>query len=167
VGIQQGIKASGWTIERFDPERPLKHYMAHALAEFPTTNGPADYALVVQGQVLGTVEAKRVTLGPYGVLTQAERYARGFEGSHFDFDGRHVPFLFSTNGEVIWFQDVRHELNVARRVLGFPTPGGLSEKLSREFDEACTWFRLNSNQHPRLRPYQMDANAAIEEAVDM
>ena len=160
------LKASGWTVVPFDPERSIKQYKAHALAEFPTTNGPADYALVVQGQVLGTVEAKRVTLGPYGVLTQAERYSKGIEDSPFDFDGRRAPFLYSTNGEVVWYQDGRHELDVARRVSGFHTPSALSEMLSRELDEACNWFRQNPNQHPRLRPYQIDANSAIEEAVE-
>ena len=37
----------------------------------------ADYALVVDGQLLGVVEAKKVTLGPQNVLTQAERYSKG------------------------------------------------------------------------------------------
>ena len=159
------LKASGWTVVPFDPERPLKQHKAHALAEYPTANGPADYALVVQGQVLGIVEAKTLTFGAQGVLAQAERYARGVEGSPFDFDGRHVPFLYSTNGEAVWFQDVRHQLNVARRVSGFHTPAALQQMLSRSFDEACGWFEHNLNQHPRLRPYQVDANRAIEEAI--
>ncbi len=160
------LKASEWTVVPFDPERPLKEYKAHALAEFPTTNGPADYALVVQGQVLGIVEAKKVTLGPQGVLTQAERYAKGVADTPFNFDGRRVPFLYSTNGEVVWFQDVRHELNVARRLTGFHTPAALEEKLSRDFDGAFRWLDKNPNQHPRLRPYQVDANAAIEGAIE-
>jgi type I restriction enzyme R subunit len=46
------------------------------------------------------VEAKKVTLGPQNVLIQAERYARGVKDSPFNFAGFHVPFLYSTNGEV-------------------------------------------------------------------
>ena len=37
--------------------------------------------------------------------------------------------------------------------------------LSRDFDVECDWFTENPNQHPWLRPYQIDANAAIEEAI--
>ena len=44
-------------------------------------------------------------------LTQAERYSGGLTPSAFDFNGFQVPFLYSTNGEVIWHHDVRHPLN--------------------------------------------------------
>jgi type I restriction enzyme R subunit len=150
------LAAQGWTVAPLEPGLTLDRYRAHALTEFPTANGPADYALVTEGQVLGIVEAKKVSLGPQGVLTQAERYAKGIGESPFDFDGRRVPFLYATNGEVIWFQDVRHERNVARRVAGFHTPAGLREMLSRDFDGACAWFERNPNRHPRLRAYQID-----------
>lgn len=55
---------------------------------------------MVNGQELGIVEAKKLTLGPQNVLSQSERYSRGAEGCPFDFDGFHIPFLYSTNGEV-------------------------------------------------------------------
>jgi type I restriction enzyme R subunit len=86
------------------------------------------------------VEAKKVTLGPQNVLIQAERYARGVTGSPFDFAGFHVPFLYSTNGEVLWFHDVRHPLNQSRRIAVFHTPAALQELLARDFDAACAWF---------------------------
>jgi type I restriction enzyme, R subunit len=88
-------------------------YRHHAIEEYPTANGPADYALVVDGQLLGVVEAKKVTLGPQNVLTQAERYSKGIDGISSSVYG--APFLYSTNGEVFWFQDVRHKLNRSRR----------------------------------------------------
>ncbi len=68
------LRAAGWTIADYRPgaERFLS---PHALREFPTENGPADYALVVDGKVLGIVEAKKLTLGPQNVVTQAERYS--------------------------------------------------------------------------------------------
>ena len=60
-----------------DPRHPFGKAGALAVAEFPTDNGPADYALCADGRLLGVVEAKKVTLGPQNVLTQAERYSRG------------------------------------------------------------------------------------------
>src|SRR5882724_9102319 len=117
--IDPRLRNSSWEIVAFDPGRPLSDYRHHAIEEFPTANGPADYALVVDGQLLGVVEAKKVTLGPQNVLTQAERYSKGVDKTQLDFNGYRVPFLYSTNGEVFWFQDVRHKLNRSRKVSGF------------------------------------------------
>jgi type I restriction enzyme R subunit len=150
---------------RPDPTCPARYYSRHAVTEFPTANGPADYALFVEGQPLGIVEAKRLSIGPQNVLPQAERYSKGVEASPFNFRGFRVPFLYSTNGEVIWFHDIRHALNRSRRIVRFHTPAALSEMLTRDFEQACRWFEENANQHPRLRPYQIEANTAIEQAI--
>ncbi|HEY3349314.1 MAG TPA: hypothetical protein VGM13_06030 [Thermoanaerobaculia bacterium] len=71
------LKAAGWKIVDFKEGLDFKKLTKHAVREFPTSNGPADYALFVDGQILGIVEAKKVTLGPQGVLQQAERYSKG------------------------------------------------------------------------------------------
>jgi len=140
--VDPRLKQWGWEVTPFNPSRPLSEYRRHAIEEFPTANGPADYALVVDGQLLGVVEAKKVTLGPQNILTQAERYSRGVQ-SDFNFSGYRVPFLYSTNGEVFWFQDVRHKLNRSRKVAGFHTPDALREMLGRDFDADCEWFAEN------------------------
>ena len=155
--IDPRLKAWGWEITPFDADRPLTAYRRHAIEEYPTANGPADYALVVDGILVGVVEAKKVTLGPQNVLTQAERYSKGIDGSTLDFNGYHAPFLYSTNGEVLWFQDARNKLNRSRKIAGFHTPDALREMLARDLDANCKWFHKNPNQHPRLRPYQWRA----------
>ena len=136
-----------------------------AIAEYPTDNGPADYALAVNGVVLEIVEAKKLTLGPQGVLTQAERYARGLPAGLFDFRGLRAPFLYSTNGEIIWFHDVRNPFSRSRKVSAFHTPAALQELLSRDFDGSVSSLISNTQWHPRLRPYQVEANQAIEQAI--
>jgi type I restriction enzyme R subunit len=80
------------------------------------------------------VEAKKLTLGPQSALSQAERYARGLPAGHFDFRGLHAPFLYSTNGEIIWFHDIRHPFDRSRKVSAFHTPAALKELLARDFD---------------------------------
>lgn len=120
--IDQRLEASGWTIVEYVEGWPLSAYAAHAICEYPTDHGPADYALVVNGVVLGIVEAKKVSLGPQNVLPQAERYSKGLASSPHNFRGYRVPFLYSTNGEVVWHHDVREELNRSRRLSGFHTP---------------------------------------------
>jgi type I restriction enzyme R subunit len=163
--IDPKLIEQGWEVVPFDPNRPVIAYTNHAVTEFPTADGTADYGLFVAGRPLGLVEAKRLTLGPQNVLTQAERYAKGVPNSPFNYRGFRVPFLYPTNGEVIWFHDVRDPLNRSRRLATFRTPAALQEVLGRDFNAACDWFGENANDHPRLRPYQIEANTAIERAI--
>jgi hypothetical protein len=77
IRIDPQLKAAGWTVTPFDPAKPLSSYHRAAVKEYETENGPADYALCDGGRVLAVVEAKKLTLGPAGVLTQAARYLTG------------------------------------------------------------------------------------------
>jgi len=159
------LKGLGWKIVPFTSGRSLGFYENCAIEEYPTDNGPADYALCVHGQIVSVVEAKKVTLGPQNVLTQAQRYSRGLSGSPYNFDGYFVPFLYSTNGEVIWFHDVRHKLSRSRKIDQFHTPSALREMLEHNLGTATDWLETHANNHSWLRPYQIEANDAIEKAV--
>lgn len=163
--VDPRLKSAGWKITAFRPGLDLEKLPNHAVTEYPTKAGPADYALVVDGQILGIVEAKKVTLGPQGVLQQAERYSKGATDGPIDIRGYHVPFLYSTNGEVTWHHDIRNRDAVSRRIAGFHTPAALKERFSGSFEEACKTLAALPNVHERLRPYQIDANDAIEKAI--
>ena len=156
---------AGWKIVDFNPKKPLAAYNNCAIKEFPTENGPADYALCVDGKVLGIVEAKKVTLGPQNVLTQAERYSKGATRNPLNFRGYRVPFLYSTNGEVFWHNDICHPQSRSRRISHFHTPTALTERLQQDFAQACERVRSIPNNHPLLRPYQFEANTAVEQAI--
>ena len=58
----------------FDAARPLRDYPGHAITEYPTENGPADYALVVGGHLLARCVAR---YGPSCLWTKAERLEPG------------------------------------------------------------------------------------------
>lgn len=163
--INPQLSAAGWTVVPFDESKPITDYDRPAIVEYPTDNGLADYVLVVGGRIVGVVEAKKLTNGPAGALTQAERYSRGYQGGSFNFRGLRVPFLYSTNGEMIHFHDARDLLNRSRRVTRFHTPAALQDLLNQDFAAACAWFLLNPNTQPRLRPYQIEANNAVENAL--
>jgi len=164
--VDPQLNSAGWKVTPYSADLDLANSEPLAIEEFPTDNGPADYALCADGRILGIVEAKKLTLGPQNVLTQAERYSRGATSNPFNFDGHHVPFLYSTNGEVIWHHDIRRPLNRSRRIADFHTPGALRERLASETDEALQRLAAIPNDHPRLRPYQIEANAAIEQAIE-
>ncbi len=160
--IDPRLDALGWKRPRRGTS-PIGR--AYRTEEEPTANGPADYALWLDGAAAGIVEAKKLTVGPQNVLTQAARYSRGFQGGPYNFDGHRIPFLYSTSGEVTWFHDVRHPLNRSRRVADVHTPDGLRELLTRDLDSACATLLATPNAHPRLRPYQIAANNAVEQAI--
>ncbi|MCW8129987.1 MAG: DEAD/DEAH box helicase family protein [Planctomycetota bacterium] len=163
--IDPKLAAAGWKVVPYKEGKPLSAYTHHAIEEYPTAHGPADYALVVNGLFLGIVEAKKRAIGPQEVLTQAKRYATGVEESPLDYGGIRVPYLYSTNGELIYFRDVRHELNLSHPVAAFHTPAALEEFMGRDVEAALAWFKANANSHSRLRPYQVEANTAIEKAL--
>ena len=150
--IDPKLKAAGWKIVPFSPGMSLNAHSSCAIEEFETSNGPADYALCVDGAVLGIVEAKKLTLGPQSVLTQAERYSRGVTDSPLNYRGYRVPFLYSTNGEVIWHHDIRHELSRSHIVAQFHTPEALTECLQKDFDACCETLSQTPNDHPRPHP---------------
>src|SRR5437660_8513589 len=131
--IDLALKAAGWTIVPFDSRKPLTKYERCAVEEYPTESGPADYALCVGGQILGVVEAKKLSLGPQNVLTQAERYSKGVMDSAFDSRSYRVPFLYSTNGELIWHTDIEQELNLSRHAGDLNQPDALQELLARHW----------------------------------
>ena len=159
------LKDAGWRIELYRTGMDLTRYNQYALEEFPTENGPADYALCVDGKILAVIEAKKVSLGPQNVLTQAERYAAGISGSPFNYSGFRVPFIYSTNGEIIWYHDLRNPLNRSRPVAKFHTPDALTERLREKFEVSCQRLADWENAHPMIRPYQAEANAAIEQGI--
>src|ERR1700719_73446 len=134
--IDSMLKAAGWKVVPFVETKALSSQQSCAIEEYPTTAGPADYALVSGGQIIGIVEAKKLTLGPQNVLSQAERYSKGLQQNGLRVGEYGVPFLYSTNGEVIWHHDVRHQLNRSRQIAHFHTPEALSENLNRNTDEA-------------------------------
>ncbi|MDA2923311.1 DEAD/DEAH box helicase family protein [Acidobacteria bacterium AH-259-L09] len=160
--IDERVRKVGWDVVPFEEGRT---YDRCAIEEYPTENGPADYALCVDGKILGIVEAKKLTLGPQEVLTQAERYAKGVTDSPFNFRGFRVPFLYSTNGEVIWHHDIRHELNRSHQIAHFHTPEALTERMQRPLDASVEKLLATPNDHPWLRPYQREANDATEQAI--
>lgn len=163
--IDGKLRALGWQIAPHTPGFQPTNADRQAVTEYPTDNGPVDYALFVGGRILGIVEAKKLSLGPQNVLTQAQRYSEGATGNPLRFGEYRVPFLYSTNGEVIWFHDVRHPLERARRVADYPTPAALEERLARDFEANIEKLLATANAHPRLRPYQIEANGGVEKAI--
>ncbi len=154
-----------------------------AIAEWPTKSGPADYVLFIGLTAVGVVEAKRKAKDVSGSLEQSRRYSRDFEirGDELLPEGGPwgkygVPFLYATNARPwfkqldtksgIWFQDVRRNTNLPRPLMGWPTPDGLRGELNQDVDAAAKKLKEESpTELPGLRPYQVKAIRAVEDAL--
>lgn len=155
----------GWHIIPYEMGLNTSSLVQHAVEEYPTANGPADYALFVNGKLLGIVEAKKYGIGAQNVLEQAKRYARGVVHSTGHWGEYMVPFLFSSSGEQVFFHDVRLQQNISRQLQDFYSPDALWEFFHRNEEGAYRWFAENPVDNPKLRPYQQKAVEATEQAI--
>ncbi|MCB9882215.1 MAG: type I restriction-modification system endonuclease [Planctomycetes bacterium] len=184
--IDEQLREVGWTVDSAnltfgESTRPEKNKNL-AIAEWPTSSGPADYVLFVGLTPIATVEAKRKNIDVSGALQQAKRYSRTFRwddtlqrpgGPWGDF---HIPFAFSSNGRPYlrqlatrsgtWFCDLRHPENLGHALDGWYTPEGLVALNKR--DEAHAHAQLKEEPFDYgfpLRPYQRAAIEAVEAAI--
>jgi hypothetical protein len=86
--VDPQLHSAGW------PKGHEYHPGAHRIEEFETDAGPADYALCIDDRALGIVDAKKLSLGPQNVLTQAERYSNGASTNPFS-SARVEPAVFA------------------------------------------------------------------------
>lgn len=156
-----------------------------AIAEWPTDQGPADYALFVGLRLVALVEAKRIAKSVVGALEQARRYARGVRFDDGELgesyaDGTdappRVPFVFATNGRPylkqiveesgIWFHDLRRPQNHPRALPSWHSPEGLTKLLAQDHDAAHAKLKADPVEALGLRYYQSDAIRAVERAIE-
>lgn len=164
--IDARLKKLGWKIVPFSSELDLGSLDKIAVEELPTANGPADYGLFVGGKLLGIIEAKKVTVNPQNVLEQAKRYAEGVFAAVGEWDGLRVPFLYASNGTIIWHLDTRPSKRVSRPISDFHTPDALAGRFNDNAKPAHDWLLATApEQIGRLRPYQRDCIVAVESTI--
>jgi len=73
-----------------------------------------------------------------------------------------APFLYSTNGEIIWFRE-SGTLDLSAGG-GFHTPAAF-ERFGEGLRRGMRAAAPDAHEHPLLRPYQRDANAAVDKAI--
>ena len=163
-----------------------------AIAEWPvasgkTTTAHADYALFVDEQPIGIVEAKPYAKNVYAIIdNQCREYAQHITVEDEKcclgmWHGYKVPFIFATNGRPylkqietesgIWFQDLRNKTNTPIALHGWYSPEDLLAKFRQNIDEAdralenLPYDFLRDPDGLNLRHYQLSAVEAVEHAV--
>ena len=169
--IDVRLKKLGWKIINFSEKLNLESLDKVAVAELPTKQGFADYALIVKGKLLGFIEAKKIKTGSQNVIEQAKRYSKDSVQETGRWREYKVPFLYSTNGEKVFFLDIRNEKNISRELSDFHTPDALNEFFNRENIEFTKWFKdyqvenyfENCSQKPY--PFQKRAIESVEKGI--
>ncbi|MGO6938529.1 type I restriction-modification system endonuclease [Rhizobium johnstonii] len=181
--VDQQLRDRGWeadtkTLRYSAGVRPAKGRNI-AIAEWPTANGPADYALFVSTMLVGVVEAKRRRKNISAAIDQAERYSLGikdkgeFTPAGGPWGEHRVPFVFAANGRSylkqietesgIWFRDTRRSANHRRALVDWPTPGGVTKLLEVDVDAANAALQAQPFEFGfPLRPYQEAAIRTVE-----
>ena len=155
-----------WEIISYSQGMDTSVLTHHAVEEYPTQNGFADYALFVQGKLLGIIEAKRVSINPQNALEQAKRYSLGCPNTLGEWNAFRVPFIYATNGTLIWFADLRDHNYYARELSGFHAYKALHDMFNQAIvGNAYEWFQLNPIALDRIRYYQTEAIQAIENTI--
>ncbi|MCC7433117.1 MAG: type I restriction-modification system endonuclease [Methanoregulaceae archaeon] len=184
--IDEQLRQSGWEADTQNlaygtGARPEKG-KNRAIAEWPTSTGPADYILFCGLTPIATVEAKRANVDVSGSLQQAQRYARSYSSSDFPppqgspWDNLNIPFAFSTNGRPylrqletksgIWFRDLRRSSNLPVALDGWKTPEGLLASLASDPEAAEAKLQDEGFEYGfTVRDYQRAAIQAVEEAI--
>lgn len=153
-----------WSIIHNSKVKDYNSLSRQAVEEYPTTNGPADYALFVNGKLLGILEAKKVSVDPQNVLEQAKRYSKGVKSDLGSWGDYGVPFLYSSNGEIIWHIDIRDERNLSREISNFHTAPAIEELFNRDLIGEELFNNLNV-ENEKLRYYQKEAIDSIEKGI--
>lgn len=200
--IDEQLRKVGWEADtenlRYSKgTRPQKGKKI-AIAEWPvkptkTADDRADYALFIDEQLIGIVEAKAYEKNVYAIIdNQCHEYARNIKDEDEKYcigkwqnglakQSFKVPFVFATNGRPylkqietesgIWFQDLRKDSNIPLALQGWYSPEDLLAKYKQNVDEAdqklynLPYDFLRDPDGLNFRYYQLEAVEAVEKAV--
>ena len=160
--IDEMLVESGWIIQDYE-ERTLGAGIGVAVREYPTSAGPADYALFVDGVIAGVVEAKKFGTTLTGIVDQSERYLDGLYEKFSDLKQK-PPFSYETTGIKTKFADRRDPDYRSRHVFTFHRPEQLKKWLEDDVTLRGRLRTIPKLDYPGLRECQSDAINGLEKS---
>lgn len=129
--IDKKLAQSGWVVQ----DRKQLNLLAGlgvAVREFPTSTGPVDYALFVEGIPVGIVEAKKDTAGENITVVedQSSRYAHStLKWVSVEYQ---IRFAYEATGKLTRFTDYADQKYRSRTVFAFHRPEELRRLLRQQ-----------------------------------
>ena len=121
ITIDKKLEESGWVIQDVKSIN-LSASLGVAVREFPTSTGPVDYALFVDGVPVGVVEAKKTDVGENitTVESQSSRYANStFKWIKSEYS---IRFAYEATDKLTRFTDYKDIKYRSRTVFSFHRP---------------------------------------------
>src|ERR1700682_1589522 len=161
--IDAKLVASGWLVQsRGDLDLTAGRGIAVREFQMKSGFGFADYLLYLERKALGAVEAK-----PEGTLTgveaQSAKYAAGLP-DNLPAHRRPLPFLFESNGSVIYFTNGLDPAPRSRQVFNFPRPETLAEWVAQPAQLRARLKQLPGLDEARLWKVQAVALRNLEQS---
>ena len=142
--IDAKLAKSGWVIQDIRQINPMAS-LGVAVREYPTSTGPVDYVLFIDGSPVGVIESKKDDLGENITVTesQTERYANStLKYVKTDYQ---IRFAYEATGILTRFTDYNDKKYRSREVFSFFRP----ETLKYLLDQTDT-IRNNMKHFPEL-----------------
>lgn len=128
--IDQQLTAVGWLLRDINQLSPAAG-LGVAVREFPTSKGPADYALSMAGKPVGVVEARKVGTTLSGMAEQTANYQAGIPNILPHVPDK-TPFAYESTVKEAYFRDQPAPRPRSRPVFLFPRPVTLGEWLKQD-----------------------------------
>lgn len=130
--IDKKLELSGWVIQDLANVNPMAS-LGVAVREYPTSTGPVDYALFVDGKPVGVVEAKKDELGES--ITVVEQQSGRYANSTFKYitSDYKIRFAYEATGQLTRFTDYNDIKYRSRAVFSFHRPETLLALLSKDY----------------------------------
>jgi type I restriction enzyme R subunit len=165
VEIDRQLTAAGWSVV---DRKDLNPFVPSAVREviMAPGHGRADYALYLDREVVGVIEAKPAGTPLSGVEWQSAMYAAGLpDTARKRLYGGKLPFVFEANGVETHFTNGYDPETRSRRFFGFPRP----DTLARWIRDESTWrghvTAMPSLLEDGLRPAQIEAVRGVERSL--
>ena len=154
--IDLKLRQSGWIVQDMAALNPAAS-LGVAVREFPTSTGPVDYALFVEGIPVGVIEAKKEEVGES--ITEVEGQSARYANSAFKWvtiDYR-IRFAYEATNKLTRFTDYDDIKYRSRSVYSFHRPETLSALLRQPDTVRNNLKRLPAFDETGFRKCQISA----------
>ena len=154
--IDLKLRQSGWIVQDMAALNPAAS-LGVAVREFPTSTGPVDYALFVEGIPVGVIEAKKEEVGES--ITEVEGQSARYANSTFKWvtiDYR-IRFAYEATNKLTRFTDYDDIKYRSRSVYSFHRPETLSALLRQPDTVRNNLKRLPAFDETGFRKCQISA----------
>lgn len=146
IVIDEKLKMSGWQVQNVN-QLNLLAGLGVAVREFPTSTGPVDYVLFINGEPVGVIEAKKSSAGEN--ITVVEEQSSRYANSTFKWINRDhsIRFAYEATDKLVKFTDYKDIKYRSRKVFSFHRLEYLESLL-----QASDTIRNNMKHFPPLDP---------------